>query len=416
MSLRGLLTTALALLAACGTGGDESTQPDDLASVLLVTIDTLRADHLGAYGYREPTTPFMDDLALRGVLFETVYAPMGTTAPAHASAFTSKHPLGLGLTRNGFALAEGERTLAEVLKDRGYDTAAFVSSYPLKSRFGFAQGFDVYDDEFDPTTASFVQKHWEGQVVEGGFDRTGDLTRNAALSWLAQRSSNRPLFMWIHFFDPHFPYAAPSRYASLFRAAGQSQREREIANYDAEVRFVDGLVETVVRAFDHATKPNPPLVALVGDHGEGLYDHGYRTHNQDLYDEELRVPFLLRWKGQLPEGVRVARPVHLVDVAPTLLSLLGLEAESEGAAGVDLAPAWRGAAGDLDADRPVWLQRPHYEQGRPHLGLEGTGLRRSLGELEVSGSARRGTSRALRPQPGSPRTPESGPVSARQGR
>ena len=374
-----------ALVLACG--GPEAPEPPrtDLPDVLLVTIDTLRADHVGAYGYERDTTPNLDRLAREGVRFEIAYAPMGTTAPSHASLFTSRHPLGHGLVRNGLSLAPGERTLAQRLREAGYVTAAFVSSYPVSHRFGFARGFDHYDDDFSGSRASLPRRSWEGLAVEGVFDRPGRDTAEAALAWLAARPAARPLFVWLHLFDPHDPYRAPGPQGLRWVAEGQDRRERRRALYDAEVRYADAQFGRVLRAME-ARSANDLLVVATSDHGEGLADHGRITHNRFLYEEEVRVPLVLRFPGRIPAGVTVHQPAHLIDVSPTLLDAIGL---SNG--GPDGEPAPRDGVSLLgfatgreppDPERALMLQRPYYPEGRERFDERGPGFGVRMGRFK----------------------------------
>jgi len=332
--------------------------------VLLVTIDTLRADRLGAYGYPRPTSPGFDRLASGGALFEVAYAPMGATSPSHATLFTSRSPLAHGLVRNGFPFAPTEPTLAEVLRASGYRTGGFVSAYPVGRKLGFDRGFDHFDDDFSAGTGSFrageEEATWEGEALRGGFDRSGPATVDAALRWL-EGGSPQPIFLWVHLFDPHRPYTPPDRFAKLFTDPKQTRREKSAALYDAEIRGVDAELERLVLAFEALS--TSPLVLVTADHGEGLWQHGYRSHGHTLYEEELRVPLLFRWPDRIPPQ-RVQQPAHLIDVFPTLLGLLGLEADGS-LDGVDLGPYLTGEKQvEVVADRPIFLQRPYYEEGR----------------------------------------------------
>jgi len=194
---------------------------------------------LGAYSYRRPTSPAIDALAAERVLFETAYAPMGTTCPSHATLFTSRQPLAHGVVRNGLPLLEEETTLAEVMAENGYATAAFVSSYPVSHRLGFAQGFEHYDDEFGRGTPTRTRKWWAGQQVDGDFERAGAETADAVTAWLALRRDSRPLFLWVHLFDPPTPHLAPLQVRALLHAQGPSAPSPLHEGYDAEIRYTD---------------------------------------------------------------------------------------------------------------------------------------------------------------------------------
>lgn len=364
-----------------GCGKERSLEAPDL---LLLTIDTLRADHLGCYGHEGEISPQMDALAAEGVLFDVAYAPMGTTCPSHATLFTGRQPYAHGLVRNGFSLVDEERTLAESLRDAGYRTAAFVSSYPVKGRFGFDQGFDVYEDLFVAETQTFHTDNWSGEKLDGGFDRVARGTFQLFRDWLkreASSSQKAPLFVWLHFFDPHGPYVPrPELVKEVWpdladprKASRRLEREGspERLLYEGEVRFVDDWIGRSVAAFEaNRTEAGEPLVVLTSDHGEGLNDHGWLFHNRTTYEEEVRVPLIFRWRGRLPAAKRSAQPAHLVDLYPTLLGLLGLAADEaisgNESDGLDLSP-WLIGDEPVRSERPLFLQRPYYSEGRPEL-------------------------------------------------
>lgn len=413
MSVAGILRwkAALgALLTLLACGGRAPERPD----VLLLTIDTLRADHLGAYGYARPTSPAIDALAAEGALFEVAYAPMGTTCPSHATLFTSRHPLAHGVVRNGLPLLEEETTLAEVMAANGYATAAFVSSYPVSHRLGFAQGFEHYDDDFERAMPIGGREWWAGRRVEGNFERGGGETADAVSAWLALRRDSRPLFLWVHLFDPHAPHVAPPQIRALMHAQGPTVLSPLHEGYDAEIRYADAQVQRILEVFEAAAQ-RPPLVVFTSDHGEGLRDHGWPVHNRYLYEEEVRIPLIFRWKQRIPAGLRLAQPAHLVDLLPTLLSLLKLAPSNdapEDSDGTDLSPFLsRGSPPQPYLDRTLWLQRPYYSGAgqkplrSPELVSEGYGFglrmgrwkymeapkvgRRELYDLENDGQERR---------------------------
>ncbi|MBT40160.1 MAG: hypothetical protein CL938_16615 [Deltaproteobacteria bacterium] len=339
--------------AACSPLGGAG--PPD---VLLVVVDTLRADHVGSYGYSRATTPRIDAVAAEGAAFEVAYAPMGTTTPAHAALFTSKEPLGLGLVRNGLALSEEAVTLAEILGRNGYRTAAFVSSYPVSRRFGMAQGFEYFDDEFSVDSSRVRDPIWEQLRVEGGFDRDGSATVDAALDWLETEAPASPLFLWIHLFDPHGPHRRPQRFEDFFIGPGMSRREQIIARYDANVRYADEAIGKLVDYFSESRDWENTLVVIVSDHGEGLFDHGWQFHNRTTYEEEVRIPFILRWPERIDASLRIEQPARLIDVLPTVVSALDIDAGGASFEGIDLMPhVHRSVAPDLS--RPIFLQRPY---------------------------------------------------------
>ena len=282
--------------------------------VLLVTIDTLRADHLGSYGYRGAATPVIDALAATGARFVEVITPVPLTLPSHASILTGDTPLVHGVRDNaGFVLGPTPRTLPELFKSAGYATAAFVSGFPVHHRFGLARGFDTYDDRFprgsDPTRPPYVE-------------RRGDETIAAVTRWLEQRAAagdeGRPLFVWVHLFDPHAPYEPPAPFDRQFAAQP----------YDGEIAFSDQQVGALLEAWTRLRKDRQPIVAITGDHGEGLGEHGEPTHGLFIYDSTLRVPLLLAGP-HVPAGKVVGGAVSTIDIAPTLLDLAGLPPRKE---------------------------------------------------------------------------------------
>jgi len=340
--VRELLAPTLlaAGLVACG-GEAHPPRPN----VLLVTIDTLRADRCSVYGYEQRTTPRLEELAAGGVLVEQAYAPMATTAPSHAAVLTGRFPLQLGLLQNGAELRAEELTLAERLRELGYRTAAFVSAFPVHSKFGFDQGFESYDE---PTEN----------------ERLAPDTLGRATRWFDEwkSGSERPFFVWTHLFDPHSPYRPPAKHREKFLPEGATRQQREAwlsAGYDGEIHFTD---RSLGQLFDHLRAIGAwenTLVIVTADHGEGLGDHGeHQGHGLFVYEEAVRVPLLFHWPGRLPAGRRVAGPVSTVEIEPTLLALLGVPDETA-AIGRDLGAALRGEA-DLDPAHPIHTQRRSY--------------------------------------------------------
>jgi arylsulfatase A-like enzyme len=349
---------ALALLLAGPARALDAVRPN----VVLVTLDTLRADHASAYGYGRPTTPHLDSVAARGALFESAYAVSATTLPAHASIFTSLHPAEHGVAKNGRALDAGVTTLAEHLARAGYRTAAFVSSFVLDRRFGTARGFAHYDDDFRGADSSIGRRleHWEGHTLDAPYDRRAGDTTDRVLAWLRGARGGGPFFLWVHYFDPHHPYDPPEPWRSALAREGSRGRDRDVDRYDGDVRYTDEQLGRLLEALDAVSPPEGTLLVILADHGEGLWSHGWLEHGVHLYEEAVRIPFVVRWPGRLPGGRRLPGLVSQVDVLPTLLSLLGLPDGGAPLRGRDLAPALRGEA-PLDPDRAVFMQRRLYE-------------------------------------------------------
>jgi choline-sulfatase len=288
---------ALLALAACGDTAEDRPPPAP-PTVLLLTLDTTRADRLGCYGDASAHTPRLDALAAAGLRCERAYAPAPITLPAHATLLTGTDPVRHGLHVNaGVAASSRARLLSEALSERGFVTAAFVGSFVLDARFGLAQGFDTYRG---PAAGALGLAP---EVVE----RPANEVADEALAFIAQAPADRPLFLWVHFYDPHQPLRAPQRLLPLVPDA-----------YAAEIAFCD---EQAGRLLD-ALAPRSPLVLVVADHGEALGEHGEATHGVLLHDATMRVPLLLAGPG-VPHAVLDA-PVGAIDVAVTLLDALGL--------------------------------------------------------------------------------------------
>jgi arylsulfatase A-like enzyme len=275
-------------------------------NVLLITLNTTRADRLGCYGYALALTPTLDALAAEGVLFERAYTPAPLTLPSHASIMTGLYPPKHGLLINGRGcLDESVSTLAEVVRDAGYDTGAFLGSFVLNSKFGLVRGFTEYDDDMTNTDPTDDGLHRQ---------RDGIWVVDAALKWLG-RSRKQPFFCWVHLYDPHAPYLAHS---DLF---GDEFAQRP---YDAEIAYDDRQFARLVGFLKTRGLDSRTLVVVVGDHGEGLGEHSELRHGMTLYNSTMHVPLIFRRSNHLSAGRRISTNVSMVDVSPTILELLGL--------------------------------------------------------------------------------------------
>lgn len=278
-------------------------------NVLLVTLDTVRADRLGCYGHESAETPTLDSLIERGVRFDDAVASAPVTLPSHATILTGLSPLSHGVHDNGrYRLAEEHVTLAEVLSSRGYDTAAFIGCFVLDARFGLDQGFDVYDFEVSS----------EGHRAEmlDFNERSATHVTDAAVRWLDERAgASDPFFAWVHYFDPHLPYRSPLQRLPRFR----------VRPYDAEIAFVDGEFRRLLGKLADLGALERTLVVVAGDHGEALGDHGEPTHGMLLYEPTVRVPLIISSPSLFDGSYRVGdRVVGLTDVMPTVEDLLGV--------------------------------------------------------------------------------------------
>ncbi|MCU0236815.1 MAG: sulfatase-like hydrolase/transferase [Acidobacteria bacterium] len=302
--------TALAILALLVLGGGLLLllrRGRDAApwNVLVITLDTTRADHLGAYGYAAARTPNLDRLAAAGVVFENASTSVPLTLPAHATLFTGRHPIATRVRNNGnYFLPESETTLAEVLSHRGYDTRAVVSAFVLLSKFGLNQGFSIYDDSLD--THEMIRNYRSEIPAAMVFEKFS--------AWL-DGSAGRPFFYWLHFYDPHTPYRPPQEYAKLFP-------DNPMGKYDGEIAYTDAWVGRVIASLGERGLLERTLVIIAGDHGEAFGEHVEHGHGIFCYEETLHVPLIVHAPGRFKPR-RVAARVGLVDVMPTVLEALG---------------------------------------------------------------------------------------------
>lgn len=297
-------------------------------NLLLITLDTTRKDHLGVYGYDLPLTPFMDEVSTRGTLFENAVVSVPITLPSHATILTGLNPTEHGVRTNGFFVLDSTLvTLAEALKSQGYATSAVVAAMPLEEEFGIAQGFDHYDDDFPP------QVRGEDEVLERPAEDVTDLS----IAYL-QEHAETPFFHWAHYYDPHYPYAAPDPYGQRFGFP-----------YDGEIAYMDAHVRRLYEFFEREGLLENTWVVIVADHGEALGDHGEPAHGMLIYRVSQDAPLLLlpprTWTGLPPEQIRGRRVPDLVsarDLAPTMLNAVGLRQDLMPASGSSLLPLLAG--------------------------------------------------------------------------
>lgn len=311
-------------------------------NLLLVSFDTTRADHIGCYGYTAGSTPIVDELARRGVLFETCISPTPITLPSHASLLTGLHPFSHGARNNGtHYLAADVPTLAERLSEQGFATGAVVSAFVLDSRFGLDQGFDRYDDDLSGGVGV--------TAFEGETAAEDSVAR--AIRWLDERRNER-WFLWLHLFDPHADYRAPEPFAAQFPEAP----------YDGEIAYADAQLGALLGRLHDRGELGETLIVITADHGEALGEHGETTHGVFVYDATTRVPLILSHPS-LEAGLRVPAVVSLIDVLPTVLELLGVPPIGD-CDGRSLASVALGAETDL-APVPAYseTQFPYYNYG-----------------------------------------------------
>lgn len=328
------LKIALGVILLSAVGCGQSAPPD----VILVTLDTTRADHISAYGYSRPITPELDRFARDAVLFRQAWSTAGWTLPAHASMFTGKYPTSHGAHNNATGgnatlaevvpnpilkelranrLGEEQVTLAELLRDAGYETGAFVGGPWLSPVFGLLQGYSIKDADVRSTAG-----------------RSADILTNNSIAWIRDVPTSRPLHLLVNYFDPHFPYLPPPGYDDLPYAkapmtldpnavvAGRplppDQRAIFIDRYDGEVRFMDHQFGRLLQALRDSGRYDNAVIVVVADHGESLGEHGLVGHVGWLYEEVLRVPLLVRFPGGRRSGTEIAHPVSVVDLLPMI--------------------------------------------------------------------------------------------------
>ena len=300
---RGLPSLLLAL--SCAGGCAKPGAVFSRAPVILVSVDTLRADHLPAYGYREVETPGLSALQKDSVVFDNAFSPVPLTLPAHTSLFTGLLPYQHGVRDNvGYRLSPKATTLASFLRQRGYSTGGAVSAFVLDHATGVAEGFDDYRDD--------VEMRASGEAL-GQVQRSGAVTEELLEKWISEQTQEKPLFAFLHLYEPHSPYDPPEPFRSRY---GRRPYDGEIAAADAIVGRFLGFLKSK-RIYDKA------IVVFLSDHGEGLGDHGEDEHGIFLYREELRVPLFVKLPGSARAGDRIGAPAGLIDVFPTVAALLG---------------------------------------------------------------------------------------------
>ena len=331
---------AAALLVGCVAWWALSHRGNHDGPVILISIDTMRADHLPAYGYTKVKTPAFDALAREGVLFERAYAHSPQTLPSHAAILSGRLPFENGIRDNvGFVLKPDQPTLASMLHSKGYLTGGFVSAFVLRKETGIGLGFDLFDDSLPPTAPD---------VPMGMVQRPGPETLAAAERWMSTLASPR-FFLFFHIYEPHTPYTPPDRFS-------------QYAPYDGEIAYSDEVVGQLLSWLKTKGWYDDATVVFLSDHGEGLGDHGELEHGLFVYDSTIRVPLIVKMPGGANAGRRVKEPVQHIDLVPTVLDWLGI-APPKGLRGRSIRPLLEGAPGRGDAS--VYSEAFY---GRYHFG------------------------------------------------
>lgn len=302
-------------------------------NLLVITVDTLRADHVGIYG-GQVETPIMDRLGKQGVIFTHAYSHVPLTLPSHCSLFTGMIPPVHGVRDNGYRLPDKIKTLAEIFKDRGYATAAFVGAFPLDSRFGLDRGFDVYDDNYG-------SRHPQRDLTF--IERKAEEVNAKALGWLEKNKENN-FFVWIHYFDPHAPYEPPSPFKEKY-----ARRE-----YDGEIAYTDQMIGYLLTKIEEWKLIDKTVIILTSDHGESLGEHEEKTHGIFIYDATLHVPLIFFSPKLLPCGRRINEVVGLSDIFPTALDLFNIPFKSNNIYGKSLKNSILKGKGE--EDREIYIE------------------------------------------------------------
>lgn len=309
--------------------------------IILISVDTLRADHLPVYGYTKVKTPAIDALAADGIVFERAYAHVPQTLPSHASILTGELPFETGVRDNvGFTLRDTQETLASRLRALGYATGGVVSAFVLRKETGIARGFDFFDDQMPPVAPDMPM---------GEVRRRGEDSLAVAERWMQGLSSPR-FFLFFHTYDPHAPYRSPNRF-------------KQYAPYDGTIAYSDEVVGHLMTWLKDRGWYDRALIVFVSDHGEGLGEHGEAEHGLFIYDSTIRVPFIVKMPRELDHGRRVPEPVQHIDIVPTILDCLGVQRPA-GLRGRSLRPLVDGA-GHPSLDAGFYAESFY---GRYHFG------------------------------------------------
>ncbi len=280
---------------------------EESLNLIIISIDTLRSDYLSCYGSEEVETPNIDRFASEGTMFTDCRCQVPQTLPSHLTLMTGTYPNYHGISHNTFRVPEGLTTLAEILVDEGYKTGAVIGAFPLDSNTGFSQGFDSYDCEYTKGVSEDILT-----------ERTAEEVWGNSRDWLDDNRED-DFFLFIHMYDPHYPYEPPDPYDKKFAENP----------YAGEVKYVDDVLGQISDYLRKNKLDDNTLVIILSDHGEALMEHGELEHGYFIYEEVMRVPLIFRCPGLIPDGKVVKGPIGLTDVMPTLLELLGIPVGTE---------------------------------------------------------------------------------------
>ena len=339
--LRPAISSALAVCRPLYLPGIRR-EPQKPVNIILITLDTTRADRMGFLGSHFGLTPNLDGIARESTVFTRAYAQVPLTTPSHATILTGTYPQFNHLGDLGNALSKGTPYLPDLLHQRGYATAAFVGSQVLDPKGaaapGFERGFDTYDAGFHSRA--------EGEDRYASEERRADIVIDHALHWL--KGQGKPFFLWMHLYDPHDPYDPPEPFKSKYTSAP----------YDGEVAYVDACLAKFFAALKGEGLYNSSVIAIAADHGEAFGEHGEQSHGFFLYDETIHVPLLIKMPGTRASGIQVSSRVGLVDVAPTLLAAVGAQVPPN-MQGISLLPLTKGdqsRSADREDGRPIYSE------------------------------------------------------------
>jgi choline-sulfatase len=325
LQIGALVAAILPMTSACNR--DATERAPVVQNLILVTLDTVRADHLGCYGHAGDPSPTIDRLAREGLKFDMAIAQAAVTPVSHASILSGRNPQGHGLrvihAQTGYKLPDTVPTLATLLQESGWNTAAYLSSFTVSEHFGLQRGFDVFDTGLLPAPSDLISPgkkgFWTWDVASN--QRRADATTDKALEWL--QGVQEPYFLWLHYWDPHDRrILPPDDVMDRFPPSEEGEEQKNIAIYDSEIYFVDLQLQRIFAALEASGQTDNTMIVLTADHGQGLGEHGWWFHRL-LYQEQIHIPLIVKIPGG-PSGVTVSELVRSIDIFPTVLETLGV--------------------------------------------------------------------------------------------